>query len=113
MNKNPFNNPFRQGNGNQQNKTKKESEWGKVKFNPISRAAATERATPWAHFKNDLINQQSKGTSIENDTKAKEILKKREENYRKNLILSKRKEPTQWEDFSNETQPESSSSNHD
>ncbi|XP_055836803.1 uncharacterized protein LOC129905357 [Episyrphus balteatus] len=115
MDKRNTNNPFRRGNdGNQQQaKTKKESEWGKVKFNPIARNVITEQSTPWSQMKNDLIRQQQDSeheSKMTQNSNAAEILKKREETYRRNLITSKRNQPTQWEEFDDDDELAPSSS---
>ncbi|XP_017468668.1 PREDICTED: uncharacterized protein LOC108360757 [Rhagoletis zephyria] len=82
--------------------SKKEREWGKTKFTPVVRIQA---ATPWATFKNEIIQKQheetkaSKNLNMESE-EAKQFLKKREENFRRMQMIEAKKEDVLWEDFS-------------
>ncbi|XP_037928070.1 uncharacterized protein LOC119662509 [Teleopsis dalmanni] len=101
-----INNPFRkqQTNKNTNNRiSEKTKQWGKIPFKPKSAAVGREHAgnsTPWAEFKNQILETNKHADAININTEdAKQHLKKREENYRRNLIVEKRKLETVWDDF--------------
>ncbi|XP_002069250.2 uncharacterized protein LOC6646570 [Drosophila willistoni] len=90
------------------------SAWGKgnnkFKPKPYVPPQAADNAKPWHHVRNDIIddadevNQQDKLNM--QSSEAKKFLQTREENHRRNIIEAKRKEPTSWETFNEETRKE-------
>ncbi|XP_017855185.2 uncharacterized protein LOC108608351 [Drosophila busckii] len=84
--------------------------WGKTKFKPKSfapRPAPVEEAPlPWNHVKSTIVEDEEDQRSAErfnmNSEQAKEMLKQREQNHRRNVIEEKRNEGTKWESFDDE-----------
>ncbi|XP_034473426.1 uncharacterized protein LOC117780860 [Drosophila innubila] len=106
---------FQRNNNNFKNKFKREIQdrsksWGKTKFKPkpfvrttSAPAPVPETAKPWQHVKNDILDDEEELRSSDrfnmDSQQAKDILKQREQNHRRNIIEAKRNEKTTWESF--------------
>ncbi|KAH8263381.1 hypothetical protein KR044_007845, partial [Drosophila immigrans] len=82
--------------------------WGTNKFRPkpYIRPAAPpvrEESKPWQLVKNDIVSDEkelrSAGRFNMDSQQAKEIMKEREKNHRRNVIEAQRNQTTTWEDF--------------
>lgn len=83
--------------------------WGKNKFKPKPFVRTTPApvpetaAQPWQHVKNDILDDEEELRSSNrcnmDSQQAKDVLKQREQNHRRNIIEAKRNEKTTWEKF--------------
>ncbi|XP_017856996.1 PREDICTED: uncharacterized protein LOC108609760 [Drosophila arizonae] len=82
--------------------------WGKQKFKPkafghAAPAPIEQEAKPWHHVKNEILDdehaQQTTGRFDMQSQNAKEMVKQREQNYRRNIIETGRNEKPKWESF--------------
>ncbi|XP_030554853.1 uncharacterized protein LOC115758390 [Drosophila novamexicana] len=82
--------------------------WGKKKFSPNTFAnreppPVQETAQPWKHVKNDIVDDEQEQRSSDRfymkSQQAKDILKQREQNHRRNVIEAGRSQKTTWETF--------------
>ncbi|KAL7739387.1 hypothetical protein ACLKA6_002455 [Drosophila palustris] len=82
--------------------------WGKDKFKPkpfvrTTPAPVPETAKPWQHVKNDILDDEEELRSSNrcnmDSQQAKDVLKQREKNHRRNIIEANRNEKTTWEKF--------------
>ncbi|XP_017954329.1 uncharacterized protein LOC108649796 [Drosophila navojoa] len=91
--------------------SKRSLNWGKQKFKPKTEPSPIEQeAKPWHHVKNEILDDEhAQRTTNRFDMQsqdAKEMVKQREQNYRRNIIETGRKEKTKWESFDDkETTP--------
>lgn len=102
---NKFKTPFNKHKAKLINRSKT---WGQQKFKPrpferTTPAPLPEESKPWQHVKNDILDDEKELRSSDRfnmDTQqAKDILKQREQNHRRNIIEAKRNEQTKWESF--------------
>jgi len=102
---NKFKTPFNKHKTKLINRSKA---WGKQKFKPkpferSTPAPLPEESKPWQHVKNDILDDEEELRSSDrfnmDSQQAKEILKQREQNHRRNIIEAKRNEQTKWESF--------------
>ncbi|KAH8403043.1 hypothetical protein KR222_003753 [Zaprionus bogoriensis] len=75
--------------------------WGQKKFTP--EPVVAEDPTPWKHVKNDILDNEQEQRSSErfnlDSEQAKEVMKQREQNHRRNVIEARRNETVEWETF--------------
>ncbi|XP_023175297.2 uncharacterized protein LOC111602467 [Drosophila hydei] len=107
-----FNSDFkklqRKSNKFKQTVSERSKNWGKRKFTPKAfgrsePAPMEEEAKPWQHVKNDILEDEHEQQSADRfnmqSQSAKEILKQRERNHRRNVIETSRNEKPKWETF--------------
>ncbi|EDW11229.1 uncharacterized protein LOC6575783 [Drosophila mojavensis] len=90
--------------------TERSKNWGKQKFKPkpfghAAPAPIEQEAKPWHHVKNEILDdERTTGRFDMHSQNAKEMVKQREQNYRRNIIETGRSEKPKWESFDdNET----------
>lgn len=82
--------------------------WGKQKFKPKTSAHSepapiAQEAKPWHHVKNEILDDEHAQRTTDRfdmqSKNAKEMVKQRERNYRRNIIETGCKEKPKWESF--------------
>ncbi|XP_060666509.1 circumsporozoite protein [Drosophila nasuta] len=111
-------NPQRDFNRHKNQIKERSKTWGQQKFRPTPYVRAApppvpEEAKPWQHVKNDIVGDEQEARSADrfnmDSQQAKDILKEREKNHRRNVIEAQRNQTTTWESFNDNDNADGSS----